>query len=111
MFEIPPPKLPDVLPAIVELLTVTVPLGWTLIPPPLIGASLLMITERSTVVAPLLRIAPPPENCGSSKRNPRNPSSTMPAQPSSCSVHRSPARPRRCKFSELGTRTARRCCS
>ena len=48
------------LPAIVELLTVTVPPDWTLIAPPLIGASLLMIAERSTVVAPMLMIAPPP---------------------------------------------------
>ena len=59
-FESPPPRPPDVLPATVELVSVTVPLGWTLIPPPLIGASLLMIAERSTVVAPLLMIAPPP---------------------------------------------------
>ena len=51
-FDIPPPRPPDVLPAIVELLTVTVPLGWTLIPPPLIGASLLTIAERVNVAAP-----------------------------------------------------------
>ena len=48
------------LPAIVELLIVTVPFGWTLIPPPLIGASLSMIAERTTVVGPKLMMAPPP---------------------------------------------------
>jgi hypothetical protein len=59
-FESPPPKLPDVLPAIVELLILVVPPGWTLIPPPLIGALLLTNAERSIEAVPLLRIAPPP---------------------------------------------------
>src|SRR5436305_12563795 len=54
-----PPKPGVTLPAIVELATVTVPAGWTLIPPPLVGAVLLVSAERSTVVVPTLRIAPP----------------------------------------------------
>lgn len=48
------------LPATVELLSVSVPPGWTLRAPPLVGASLSSSAERSIVAAPKLMIAPPP---------------------------------------------------